>query len=217
MNCRDNFLTEPQTKPQNCQKKKKRKSCSSGGDYGGGACCQCVCMCHCLDVKYRGRCRKQCARSVVCNASGSAKTKQNKNAIYFAAVMRSAKRKSKTQHKRCRKRPKAAPKTQIEILIIKHAQLLRCIAGVRNLVEMTASSAMNLTRKETKKEKLRFTSRTHLMKYFLFLNLNPQAALSRSAYEPNNLKTLSPYACVALSDVQMTRRINISQMFILNN
>lgn len=51
----------------------------------------------------------------------------------------------------------------------------------------------------------------------LFLILNPQAVLSRSAYKPNNLKTFPPYYSVALSDVQMTLRINISQMFIFNN
>lgn len=139
-------------------------------------------MCHCLDVKYHSRCRKQCVRSVVCNAlEVQDKTKQNRNVIYFAGVARSAERNTKP-NSTALKEVESSPKTQIEILIIKHAQLLRCIAGVRNLVKLIVRWAMHPTRvkayfcehflrkKERATIKLFFCrsrdlfSRTHLMK-----------------------------------------------------
>lgn len=71
-------------------------------------------------------------------------TKQNQNAIYFEGITRSAERDTKP-NTMGKKEVESSPKTQIEILIMKLAKQLRCIARVRKSVKMIACSAMNRT------------------------------------------------------------------------
>lgn len=137
MNCKDNFLTEPQTKPQT--HKQKKKAAAATAPLANVYACVIVWM---LNITAGVANNAYVLLYAMC---WKCKTKQNKNVIYFAGVTRSAERNTKP-NTTAQKEVESSPKTQIEILIIKHAQLLRCIAGVRNLVKMIVRSAMNPTR-----------------------------------------------------------------------
>lgn len=226
MNCKDNFLTEPQTKPQTHKQTKK----SSSSD---GASCQCVCMCHCLDVKYHSRCCKQCVRSVVCNVlEVQNKTKQKCNLFCRRHTLRGAQ--YKTQHNGTERGWKLSQDTNWNInnkTCTTAKMHCRCqelgkndcaLGNESDPVESLFLWIFPPEERKTHNKTFLCRSRDLFPGHIwwstpLFLILNPQAVLSRSAYKPNNLKTFPPYYCVALSDVQMTLRINISQMFILNN
>lgn len=108
--------------------------------------CQCACVCHCLDVKYHSRCRKHWVHAVVGNVllELGNKTKQKCNLFWRHHTLSRAKPNTMAQ-----KEVESSPKTQIEILIIKHARPLRCIARVRKSVKMIACSATNRTAVKT--------------------------------------------------------------------
>lgn len=92
----------------------------------------------CLDVEYSGRCHiysvyaahRHCVSVSGADTRG-AKGKKHPGKQFLLQVSHAPRYAIQNRTKEAEKEAEIFPKTEIEILIIKHAQLLRCIAHVR--------------------------------------------------------------------------------------